>query len=197
MPIPHKQITAVVLAGGQSRRMQGKDKGLITINNKMMIAYVLEVLSQQVDTIYISANRNLQHYQSLGHPVVTDQLSGYQGPLAGIASVMENISTPLLLCVPCDSPLITPQLTERLYTTLKDPHYDLSVAHDGIRLQPAFCLLRSSLHSDLQAYLQGGGRKIDTWFDQHRYGITDFSDQPQIFLNINRPEDKQHMESSL
>jgi molybdopterin-guanine dinucleotide biosynthesis protein A len=71
------------------------------------------------------------------------------------------------------------------------------VAHDGTRLQPMFALLRCELLSTLLAYLDEGGRKVDTWYQQQRLAIADFSDTPDTFLNLNSPEDKSALESRM
>ena len=60
--INKSDITGVILAGGQARRMQGQDKGLVLLNNKPMIEYVIENLKPQVGELVINANRNLDTY---------------------------------------------------------------------------------------------------------------------------------------
>ncbi len=192
-----RNVTAVVLAGGLSRRMQGQDKGLMELNGKLMIRHVLDALSGQVSDILINANRNIECYQALGHAVVQDQTTDYRGPLAGIACALPHIDTELLLCVPCDAPLIARPLARRLADTLYTSPCDIAVAHDGNRLQPVFCMLRKTVQDSLQNYLQRGGRKIDTWFSMIGYRTADFSDCPDMFVNINRPQDHALAESHL
>ena len=79
-------VAAVILAGGKAKRMQGTDKGLITLKGKPMITYVINALNTQLDEIFINANRNKQQYQELGYPVISDLTDDYLGPLAGILS---------------------------------------------------------------------------------------------------------------
>ena len=50
---------------------------------------------------------------------------------------------------------------------------------------------------DLLAYLDDGGRKIDTWYARHRMARADFSDMPDMFLNLNTPADRQLLEDRL
>lgn len=52
-------ITGVVLAGGKATRMGGKDKGLLELNGQPLWQHVAGKLAGQVDTVVISANRNL------------------------------------------------------------------------------------------------------------------------------------------
>lgn len=61
--ISKHDVSAVILAGGQASRMGGKDKGLILFNQKPLIQYAVNVVSQSVDSIWVSANRNLDLYQ--------------------------------------------------------------------------------------------------------------------------------------
>jgi molybdenum cofactor guanylyltransferase len=194
---PIHDITAVILAGGKARRMEGEDKGLITLNDRAMIDYIISALRPQAGTIIINANRNQAQYSLYGLPVIADIMEDYLGPLVGMATGMQNSDTPYIVTAPCDSPFIPDALVEKLYRTLADNQADISVAHDGTRMQPVFALLRCNLLPDLLAYLEGGGRKIDSWYKQHRLAIADFSAAPDTFLNLNTPQDRLMLESRL
>lgn len=182
-------VSGVVLAGGAARRMGGNDKGLIRLAGKPMVEYVLAALRPQVDAVLINANRNLEHYRSYGVPVITDERSGFEGPLAGVASAMRAARTAFLVTAPCDSPFVPADLVRRLARTLHDSGADIATAHDGTRMQPVFSLLRTRLLDALLDYLERGERKIDLWFAEQRTQTADFSDVPESFLNINTPED--------
>jgi molybdopterin-guanine dinucleotide biosynthesis protein A len=190
-------LTGVVLAGGRAQRMGGRDKGLLSLAGVPMVEHVLKTLEPQVGCILINANRHQDRYAVYGYPVVPDILEGFYGPLAGMASAMRAVATPYIITVPCDSPFVPPDLARRLYEALVANRAELSAAHDGERLQPVFSLLCCSLQEDLMNYLQGGGRKIETWYDQHRLAIADFSDRKDAFININTPEEIQAVESRL
>jgi len=190
-------ITAVILAGGKATRMGGDDKGLINLNDKAMVEYVIEVLTPQVGSLLINANRNPEKYAQYGYPVITDQLEGFHGPLAGIASAMQVAETDYLLITPCDSPFLPGDLAQRLSHGLLTNNADISVACDGARLQPVFALLKTMLLDSLREFLQSGQRKIDQWYKQHKMIAVDFSDKPETFLNINSPEDISRIENRL
>lgn len=190
-------VTGVILAGGEARRMGGQDKGLIQIAGKPMIEYILDAIAGQVNTVIINANRNQDRYRCYGYPVIGDEFEGFNGPLAGMASCMGKINTELMLTVPCDSPYIPEDLAKRLYRQLREKHADISAAHDGKRIQPVFALMKCNLLSSLLDYLNQGDRKIDRWFGQHHLAVTDFSDKPETFININTPEDIEQIEATL
>jgi molybdopterin-guanine dinucleotide biosynthesis protein A len=185
-------VTGLVLAGGQARRMGGEDKGLVELAGRPMIGHVLAALAPQVDALLVNANRNLARYRDLGAPfaadVVSDDLADYQGPLAGIARGLAACTTDWLVCVPCDSPLVAPDLVARLDAARRATGADIAVAHCE-RLQPVFALLPRALLASLAAYLDAGERKIDRWYHRHRVAEADFSDRPEQFLNVNTPHD--------
>jgi len=194
---PTHDITAVILAGGKARRMDGEDKGLITLRGRPMIDYIITALRPQAGDIMINANRNPEQYAAFGLPVVADMLGDYFGPLVGMATGMHTTDKPYIVTTPCDSPFIPETLVETLYRSLDDNRTEISVAHDGARMQPVFALLRCELLPDLLAYLDEGGRKIDGWYARHRLALADFSDSPDTFLNLNTPEDRIVLESRI
>ena len=191
------QVTGVILAGGRATRMGGVDKGLVPINGRPMIAWVIDALRPQVAEVLINANRNHDHYGEFGCPVIDDGDSEFRGPLAGIASAMRVARTPWVAVVPCDSPLLDGELVARLHAAAVSSGSPVSAAHDGRRLQPVFALLARDLLDDLAGYLDDGQRKIDRWYDRHGYAAVDFSDTAASFANINAPEDRSALEESL
>ena len=187
--IGRRDITAVILAGGKSRRMGGRDKGLLPFGDGLLVGQVLEGILPQVGAVLINANRNREAYESLGCPVIGDPLDGFQGPLAGFLAGLENMQTDYLLTLPCDGPMVVGDLARRLATGLSEADGDIAVAHDGQRLQPVYALLHRRVLPDLRQALQQGERKIDRWYPRHHWITVDFSDVPQQFSNINTPED--------
>ena len=194
---PRNDVTGVILAGGLGRRMGGVDKGLVELAGRPMIEHVLDALGPQVGSLVINANRNLERYSAYGHPVINDTLQGYMGPLAGVLSAMQRLATGVLVTVPCDAPLLAPDLVSRLYDACMAQGADVAVATDGRRQQPVFLLLRAGTASALESYLAGGGRKIDTWFARLRLAEADFSDAPDTFVNVNDPDERQRLEARL
>ena len=182
-------ITGLILAGGQARRMGGTDKGLIQLAEKTMIHYVIDALHPQVNNILINANRNQNAYEKYGFSVIQDKIDNFQGPLAGMACGLEHCDTDYLVTVPCDGPFLPSHYVETLYNAAVQKSSNISVAHDGVRLQPVYALIHRSLLPDLLTYLASGERKIDRWYDKHHYAIADFSSNQNMFTNINTPED--------
>jgi len=199
MPIAREDITGLLLAGGEGRRMDGRDKGLQLLRGHSLASRVLERLSPQVGRSMISANRNLSDYRALGVPVFGDEapLAG-RGPLSGFLTGLRRCETSCLLTVACDTPFFPADLARRLAQALAaDPTLEMAMAatpgatsSSAPQRQPTFCLMRSSpaLQSSLSDFLHAGERKIGLWATQQRCALVVFEHEAE-FTNINTAAD--------
>ncbi|MEZ9057899.1 molybdenum cofactor guanylyltransferase MobA [Vibrio pelagius] len=181
------QTSWVILAGGQASRMGGRDKGLVELNGRPLIQYVIDKLSQQNVSITINANRNQERYQDFA-PVVSDSFPDYPGPLGGIHAGLKNADTDWVGFVPCDSPQINEDLVVRFCAAV-NPDSDILVAHDGEFKQPVFTLFHKRVLPRLEAFLERGDRKIILLYKDCVTEFVDFSDSPNCFVNLNTPEE--------
>lgn len=180
-------ITGVVLAGGKATRMGGKDKGLLELNGQPLWQHVAGKLARQVDTVVISANRNLTVYQASGYPVIQDSLPGFPGPLAGMLAVMQQVNSAWFLFCPCDTPTIPEDLATRLRAGLNDA--PAVWVFDGERDHPAIALMHRQLVPFLTDYLASGERRVMVALRQAGGRAVDCSDIQSAFINVNTPED--------
>lgn len=177
--------------------MGGVDKGLVPLRGKPLVAHVLQRLKPQVDEVLIGANRNLAAYEAFGFPVVRDAAGGFAGPLAGLEQGLATAQHPLVVTVPCDSPLLPADLVARLRAPLDAGTADVAVATTAGQLHPVFCLSRRSLLPHLRAFLARGGRKMALWYSGLRVAEVPFDDEPEAFRNINTLEELARLEDSL
>lgn len=182
-----EDITVAVLAGGQGRRVDEQDKGLIPFSGKKLVEHVVDSLSRQTTDIIIVANRNLETYSSLGFPVVLDRIKGFQGPLAGIDAAFSVSGSSFLLCVPCDSPFLPEDLIAR-FTEAATGNNPIVVASDGQRLHPVICLVHRSVWIDIEERLAQGRLRLMEWIEANGYDEVDFSSCPDMLRNLNTTE---------
>ncbi|WP_238945032.1 molybdenum cofactor guanylyltransferase MobA [Vandammella animalimorsus] len=199
------RIGALILAGGQGRRMGGCNKGLQPLLGQPLVQHVAQALRPQVHSIAISANADLPAYQALGLPVWPDapQWQGL-GPLAGIASAAPQLPPDLdaLLVVPCDTPLLPPLLAARLAQALfaRPGLAAVSVATASGR-HPSISLLRPALLLGLPQYLQAqqqgqGDLSLRHWLEPRGWQ-TVFFDDAQAFANLNDQQALQSLQQQL
>lgn len=185
-----------MLAGGRGRRLGGQDKGLLEIDGRPLIEHILELVTPQVTAVIINANRNQPIYSSYGYPVISDNMTDYQGPLAGFAAALSVCNTDYIITLPCDGPFVPGDLVNRLSAAIEENDADLAVAHDGERMQPVYALIPRSLLGSLQDFLDDGDRKIDLWYARHNTALADFSDVVDTFFNINTEDDRRSINRS-
>lgn len=188
-----QHITGMILAGGRGSRMGSVDKGLQPLRGEPMAAHVLRRLGPQVGLLAINANRSLDQYAAFGVPVWEDDLTGFEGPLAGLETGLRRCTTPLLVTAPCDSPFLPPDLVARLHAAMVAEGADLALAEtleardDGslrAQAQPVFALVKRSALPHLSAYLAEGGRRMDGWYGSIVVARVRFDDEA-AFRNIN------------
>jgi molybdopterin-guanine dinucleotide biosynthesis protein A len=189
MSVGRTNVTGIVLAGGQGRRMGGVDKGLVELDGAPMVARVLARLVPQVDEVLINANQNLDRYAAFGYPVVPDAVGGFAGPLAGLHAGMTRAGCELVVTVPCDSPFFPGDLVARLERALESGGSALAVARTFDQPHPVFCLARRTLLPHLAAFLEAGGRKIDLWYSTLAVAEVAFDDESDAFRNINTADE--------
>ncbi len=198
MDIPQQQITGLILAGGEGRRMGGLDKGLQWLDGEPLVVHVLRRLAPQVGRLLISANRHQDEYRriaadmarstGLAIDIVSDQFPGHAGPLAGIHAGLLQCQTPWLLSVPCDAPFLPPDLAAQLAAAVQASGARLAYAVAGtsasVREHPVFSLMRASLLDALTHSLQEGTRKVREWQAGVQAVAARFGDD-QAFRNLN------------
>ena len=146
------RLSGGVLAGGEGRRFGGLDKGWIAYRGRPFIEQVLMQLAPQVDDIAISANRSLERYAALGHPVLSDRLGA--GPLAGLLRLLESARHDWLLSLPCDALDVPHDLARQLCEAQRASEAEVVVLCDDDGVHPLVALTRRELAPDIEAFLR-------------------------------------------
>ena len=180
-------ISVGILAGGKATRMNNQDKGLVLVNGTPLIENLLEKIAAKTSNIIINANRNIDKYKSYNYPVIKDSLDDFQGPLAGIYSLLKMIKTDYLITLPCDCPNFSWKVIQKMIDEA-DKSKDVYIAHNGLRSQPVFMLVSKEKVKSLHDYLANGDRKIDIWYQNNNHQYIFFNENSTYFDNINTTE---------
>ena len=198
------KVVGLLLAGGQSRRMGGGDKGLRLLGGIPLLDRVIERLRPQVDAIVLNANGDPTRFTRYALPIVADSVSGFAGPLAGVLAGLDLAASqrpdcPYIASVATDAPFLPSDLVARLADRRDAADADLACAASGGRPHPVFGLWPVRLREDLRrAMVEEGIRKVDLWTERHKLVTVSFADQPvDPFFNANRPEDFEAAEALL
>ncbi len=197
---PTEQIVGVLLAGGQSRRMGGGDKGLRLLAGRPMMAHVRDRLAPQAHPIIINANGDPARFAELGLPVVADEVEGYAGPLAGVLAGLKwaarhEPGARFIATAACDTPFFPANFVPKLIEAAGGAYPAIALASSEGQVHPVFGLWPVALADDLEAALVSGTRKVLDWTGRHPTFFVSFpsvrlgGQKVDPFFNANTPDE--------
>lgn len=192
------RLPAVILAGGQARRMGGGDKALLEFGGSSILQHVIARLTVQAAPLALNANGDPVRFAEFGLPVLADSIEGFAGPLAGVLAGLDwaaKLGAGAIVSVAADTPFFPRDLVERLLGAARDAATDIALAATpdasrGRSRHPTFGLWPVALRDDLRAALKGGLRRVVDWTDGHGAATALFDAGGfEAFFNVNTPED--------
>ncbi len=201
-------VTGVILAGGQSRRMGGGDKGMLELAGKPMLAHVVERLAPQVGRMVINANGDPARFARLGLSVVADTITGFAGPLAGVLAGMRWSAANApearwIVTAAGDAPMLPADLVSRLTAAVANRDGAIALAKSAGGVHPVIGLWPVALAADLEDQLRSGVRKVLDWTDRHGTVAVDFpmlrmgGVEVDPFFNANTPQELDELRALL
>ena len=190
-----QNTTAFILAGGFSSRM-GTNKALLKINGKTLIQRQVELLEKIFVNVVISANET-ELYKFTNKEIVNDIFPG-KGPLAGIHSSLKSSNTEVNFIISCDMPFISTELLQLLINYKSGAKIILPKA-DG-KIQQLCGLYSKKIIGEIERLLEESNQKnsrlkgsIFELLERVDYEEIEVTNEefyhPDLFLNINTPED--------
>lgn len=195
-----REVAGIILAGGQSRRMGGGDKSLLTLGGDSVLDHVVARFAPQVGLLTLSANGDLSRFAQVGLPVLADTVTGFAGPLAGILTGLEwagaNTGCKSLVTAAGDTPFLPNNLVERLAAAVEERPDAIAVASSAGKRHPTFALWPLSLRDALRHFLvDENNRRVSAFIDRREFVEVDFpmlaagGHEIDPFFNINTPDD--------
>ena len=181
-------VTVVILAGGQSKRMQVQNKATVLLEGRPLITHVIDRMKTQAKHTVINTHRNQKDFEIFQLPLIDDILDIQEGPLLGILTSLQAIKTDWIQFVPCDTPNLPNDLIAILMEEVAAKKTLVAVPETSDGLQSTCLLCHSSTLNNLQIFFNQGGRKIEDWIRQLAFSIVQFNDESQ-FLNVNTQEE--------
>ncbi|MGP8320847.1 MAG: molybdenum cofactor guanylyltransferase [Methanosarcinaceae archaeon] len=191
--------SALILAGGRSRRMGFQEKALLYIGDRTIIEHVVDALEGVVDEIIISvrdaAQQELLKDYTQGRDVVLDK---YQdaGPLSGILEGLKNATGDYVFVVACDMPYINTGVVELLFKRAEG-HDTAIPIWENDNLEPMHAVYRTCpmIVETEKAILRSDMFVLAPVFRMPDLMFVDMEDIRKIdpglktFVNVNTPDD--------
>ncbi len=196
--------TAIVLAGGQSRRM-GQDKALMMLGGKTLIQRVVDALTPVCDEIVLVTNTP-EKFVHLSLRMVPDAFPG-TGSLGGLYSGLVATAAERSIAVACDMPFLNTELLRYLLSLASTADAvvpDLSEAPQMLNeqskakqldLHPLHAVYRRSCLTPIETQLRQGDLRMMGFFDKikvryvKRDELMRIDPELRSFFNVNTPDE--------
>jgi molybdopterin-guanine dinucleotide biosynthesis protein A len=186
-------ITAVVLAGGKSRRM-GRDKRFLDIGGVTLLKRVLGALEPIFSEILLIVAEPDPALEALEHTLVMDLIPGCAS-LGGVYAGLAFARHPRVFVAACDMPMLNAKLIRHLSTM--DPQADIVMARLATGLQPTHAVYSKACLPYLERMAKAENLKLQEIAGQPDLRVRVLSEHdarntdPDLlsFFNVNTPAD--------
>lgn len=186
------KCSGVILAGGLSKRLNGRDKAMIEIRGKRILDHIYSVYQDIFSEIILVTNKP-EAYLNWNMLTVSD-LFPLRSSLTGIHAGLFYASRPYIFVSACDAPFLQPELV-RLLVSQARPGADAFMPETPNGLEPLCAVYAKSCLKNIETHILQKKLKIQWVF--HKSRIDRISEtrvrkaDPDLFsfVNINTPED--------
>ena len=181
--------TAVLLAGGKSRRM-GRDKLSLPQGGTTVLESAAIRFSENFD-VYISVDDKAR-YENIPFPKIEDIYKGC-GPLGGLHAALKNTDGDRVFLSASDLPFSSPETA--IFMAEKGKDFDICITCDATgRFEPLFGWYKKNVLETVEELLKSGVYKMTELYKRHSVLVLTPEDmgehwKAESFENMNYPED--------
>ena len=185
-------VSAVILAGGASKRFHGKTKANIQISGVRIIARTIKVLHEIFNDIIIVTNtpeefKGYQHYT-----IVPDEIKNV-GPLGGIHAALQVAKNDAVFVFASDMPCISSNLVKKHIEFYNKRKCDAAIPRIKDFKEPLHSIYHTSIFDKLDEFLRGADKySIENFIKDlnvRYHNLEDIEEYRKAFININTPQD--------
>ena len=195
MDAPVEDLAAVVLCGGESRRMGALgDKALLEVGGRTLLERAVDVLRELRPDVALACGPE-PRYEDLGLELALDPVDG-AGPLAGLVAALEladRRGATWLAVLACDMPRADAALLRRLHARAAERDLDACLFETADGLEPLYAVYRTTCLAPARRALEAGGRRLVSFHGADGLAIgtlrEDALEARGTARNVNRPDD--------
>jgi len=184
-------ITLAVLAGGEGRRM-GRAKGNLRVGGRGILEHLLERWKWPGPTMLVTApGREYPLGWERFDREISDPVGG-EGPLRGIVTAIEALTTSALVVATCDMPLVSGEQFQFLAAELDGRPGAVGVMlRRGESIEPFPSIYRAAALSRLKQQLLNGRRAVHSLSEDPSFALADAPPHwpAEWWTNLNEPTD--------
>ena len=181
-------MTGAILAGGKSTRF-GFDKALIRIGGCTLIERDIEFLNHFFDRVAVVTN-DPKKFDFLSGVLVIEDVVHEKGPMGGIYSALKAGGDDQMFFMACDMPCVEGTLIETMIQAAEG--FDVVVPRYKDKIEAVFTIYSHNCIEPFKKQLRRGNHKLRSIFPEVKTRYIEISELglgPEIFFNINSPED--------
>lgn len=177
----------LILAGGKSRRMHGKNKAQLTIQGETFLSHILKQFACY-EHRYLSTNEQYPNE----YPNTEKIIDEYDdiGPIAGIVSAFHQSDIDAFFTIGCDMPWVNKELAEELFSKLSQ--YEGVFVRDDEHLYALGGIYTRAMLPLMEIQITQGDYRLQQCILQSDVYFIDKKDSTcttDILENVNTPED--------
>jgi molybdenum cofactor guanylyltransferase len=195
----NRQISAFILAGGESSRM-GRDKARLELGGIPLILRTARLVESVAGAPAIIGNPDA--YRAFDLRAIADDWPG-AGPLGGIATALRAAVTPWSLVVATDLPYLTREWLEYLIARALASSADAVLPMNARGAEPLCAMYHQRAEPAIRKALERGTRKVTDGLRGVRVEMiapaewNPFDSEGLLFKNMNSPEDYEEARAKL
>lgn len=185
-------LSGAILAGGHARRFGGRDKGLLSVDGRSVLARQLDALASVTDDILLVGRRFERPLHGVHTSVrcVSDRVPDC-GPLGGLDAALAEAREAAVIVLACDMPFVTGALLAHLATLLGGA--DAVVPRTERGYHPLCAVYTRACREVVSRRLTGGNLALMALLDDLRVRavpadeLAVFGDPARLLANVNTP----------
>lgn len=184
-------VCGAILAGGRARRFGGRDKSSLLVAGRRIVERQLEALSGVASSVFVVGGAP-ERFEEFGLAVTPDLRPGF-GPIGGLHTALTLASTPLVLVLACDLPMVDARFLSHLARSIGEA--DVCVPRDARGWHPLCACYAVRCLPAIAARLDAGRLKMsDALADLLRVEVgpdelAQFDPSGLLLSNVNTAED--------
>jgi molybdopterin-guanine dinucleotide biosynthesis protein A len=189
--MPESQLSGVILAGGENRRMGGQDKAFIKIKGREIIERTLDLFKEIFAEVLIITNSPADYRKFDNDALLVSDVFKNIGPLGGIYAGLVHISKEAGFFAACDMPLLERDLIEEQIKLYKEKDCPCLVARCAGRLEPLHAIYSKKITKTVKSSIEAEKFSIRDVIN-HLEGREFFEvgeEKKSSFFNLNTPLD--------
>jgi molybdenum cofactor guanylyltransferase len=186
--------TAAILAGGQARRLGGRDKSALQVGAASILEHQLAILRELTPHILI-VGRDHAPYEQPGLRAVADRIPG-RGSLGGLYTALVEAVTDRVIVLACDMPFLTAAFVSLLADIgASDVDADVVLPRDAHGRHPLCAAYRTRVAPRLRHRIDAGELRVREAIDElhvREVGpdqLAAYNPEGRLLLNVNTPDD--------